>query len=521
MAKKTAITAGVVIALAAAFVGASWYTGKQIEQHMEEATNNLNAQIKSVYPQSGIKVAFRDYQRNVFSSQLTLIIEPDVTSSSQRILSGNDEIVFQTTLFHGPLPIGAPSFSLKPAMAAIHAELANTESVKSLFELTNNKPFLVVDSRVDYNSDTHSTLTLSPIASKTSDEIKFDFSGSTIQLDLAGNLRAGKLAGSFSNLSVEKNRAQGASEKLQLQDLAISSDTHKGKFDLDIGDTKLTLKKLSLNIPHSNSVSINDFSLSNHSSEDDTNLAGQMALALGSVLYSDQNLGSLNLNVNFTGLDGNGSRQFMTQYQKTMQAMLQDKELGSAAYQQQMSTLVLRSLPQLLKGNPSIKVAPLSWKNANGESTFTLALDLSDPLQKNTTPTSNLSDEEALLRQSVKSLDARLNVPLEMISGAIVLTTPKSASDEEKKQIAQMASQQAQLMANIGQMSQLTVTKENAITSQFSYSEGVVTFNGRKIPLSEFIAPLIHQQSETAPEEDDDDTPATQDDTQSDPTVSP
>ncbi|SLM63101.1 MULTISPECIES: YdgA family protein [Dickeya] len=520
MAKKTVIAAGVVIALAAAFVGASWYTGKQIEQHIEEATNNLNTQLKNAYPQSGIKVVFRDYQRHVFSSQITLVIEPDVTSASQHILSGNDEIVFNTTLFHGPLPMSGSSFSLKPAMAAVHAEMTNTESVKSLFALTNNKPFIIVDSRIDYSGDTHSTFTLPPIASQTADEMKIAFSGTQLQLDMAVDLREARLVGNISNLSVEKANTQRPAEKIVLQDLGINSDTRKGKFELEVGDAKLTLKKLVMDIPNGNNLTLNDFSLTNHSSEDDNNLAGQMAIALGSIVYGEQNLGSLNLNVNFAGLDGNGARQFMTQYRKTLRTMLQDKELGTSAYEQQMSALVLRSLPLLLKGNPSIKVAPLSWKNAKGESTFTLALDLTDPLQKGSQPTSNLSDEEALIRQSVKSLDARLNVPLEMISEAIVQVAPKASSDEEKKQTAQMARQQAQLMANIGQMSQLTVTKDNAITSLLHYSDGVVTFNDQKIPLSNFVAPLINQHSESAPEEDDD-APSGPVDTQSDPSVSP
>ncbi|MBQ4797053.1 DUF945 family protein, partial [Pectobacterium versatile] len=84
-------------------------------------------------------------------------------------------------------------------------------------------------------------------------------------------------------------------------------------------------------------------------------------------------------------------------------------------------------------------------------------------------PTGNLSDEEAIIRQSVKNLDARLNVPLDMITELMVQTAPKASSDDEKKQLEQMARQQAQLMANIGQMSQVTVTKDNAITSSLQY----------------------------------------------------
>ncbi|WP_226052326.1 YdgA family protein [Dickeya chrysanthemi] len=504
MAKKTVVAAGVVIALAAAWGGASWFTGKQIEQHMGEVTNNLNGELKNAYPQAGVKVAFRDYQRGLFKSQVALVLQSDGSNANEHLLGANEEVVFNTTVFHGPFPLTGNQFSLKPAMAAVHSELANTESVKALFELTKNKPFITANSRIDYNGDTHSAVTLEAL-DVTDQDMKVNFSGTTLLVDLAGDLRAGKVAGNVASLTMEKTNLQGQNEKLTLQDLALNSDTRKGKFDLEIGDARLTLKKLALNVQSGDSLVLNDFSLINHTTEDDANLAGQLALSLGSALFRDQNLGSWNLNFNFSGLDGKGTRQFMTEYQKNLQSMLQNIDhVPPEVYNQQLAALVLHNLPQLLKGNPSIKIAPFSWKNGKGESTFTLALDLTDPLQKSAAPTGQLSDEEAIIRQSVKNLEARLNVPLDMVTELMVQTAAKPGSDAEKKQLEQMARQQAQLMANIGQMSQITVTKDNTITSSLQYTDGTVTFNGRKTPLAEFIAPFITQPEENVPEQGDD-----------------
>ncbi|AJC66315.1 YdgA family protein [Dickeya zeae] len=517
MAKKTVVAAGVVIALAVAWGGTSWYTGKQIEQHIGDVTDNLNNELKNAYPQSGIKVAYRDYHRGLFKSQLALVLQSDGTDARQRLLGANEEVVFNATVFHGPFPLTASQFSLKPALAAVHGELANTESVKALFDLTKNKPFITADSRIDYNGDTHSAVTLEALDVKSQDT-KVNFSGTTLLVDVAGNLRAGKVVGNVANLTMEKPNLQGQNEKLTLQDLALNSDTHKGKFDLNVGDAKITLKKLALDVQSGDNLVLNDFSLVNHSSEDDTNLAGQMTLSLGSALFRDQNLGSWNINFAFSGLDGKGTRQFVTEYQKNLQSLLRNiDQVTPEVYDQQLAALVLHNLPQLLKGNPSIKIAPLSWKNAKGESTFALALDLTDPLQKSAAPTTNLSDEEAIIRQSVKSLDARLNVPMDMLTELMVQIAPKTTTDEEKKQLDQMARQQTQLMANIGQMSQVTVTKDNTITSSLQYSDGTVTFNGRKIPLAEFIAPFITQPSENVPEQGDD----APEDNQPDASVSP
>jgi len=87
-----------------------------------------------------------------------------------------------------------------------------------------------------------------------------------------------------------------------------------------------------------------------------------------------------------------------------------------------------------------------------------------------------------------------------MLTELFVQTGPKVANDNDKKQIEAMARQQAQLIAGVGQMSQLTVTKDRAITSSLQYADGTVTFNGRKLTLAEFIAPYISVPAQDAPQ---------------------
>jgi uncharacterized protein YdgA (DUF945 family) len=42
-------------------------------------------------------------------------------------------------------------------------------------------------------------------------------------------------------------------------------------------------------------------------------------------------------------------------------------------YQQALTETFFKALPILLKGNPSLTIAPLSWRNAKGESTFNMS----------------------------------------------------------------------------------------------------------------------------------------------------
>ncbi|MGP4763572.1 DUF945 family protein, partial [Klebsiella pneumoniae] len=64
------------------------------------------------------------------------------------------------------------------------------------------------------------------------------------------------------------------------------------------------------------------------------------------------------------------------------QALLADKELmtnNPALYQQKAAEAFFGNLPILLKGEPVVTIAPLSWKNSKGETNFNLSLFMKDP----------------------------------------------------------------------------------------------------------------------------------------------
>ncbi|MGK2889271.1 MAG: DUF945 family protein, partial [Candidatus Malihini olakiniferum] len=65
------------------------------------------------------------------------------------------------------------------------------------------------------------------------------------------------------------------------------------------------------------------------------------------------------------------------------------------------------------------------------------------------------------------------------------------------------------MLASVGEINQLTVTKDDAITSSLHYADNQVDFNGRKLSLAEFIASFIDISSDKG-EEDDDAKPESQ-----------
>ncbi|MGL9733879.1 MAG: YdgA family protein [Symbiopectobacterium sp.] len=159
--KKFLVAVGVIIALGALWAGASWYTGKQLAQNIDTVTIEFNKQLQEAYPNSGFKLVYRDYQGGVFSSTFSLVLQPNGSASETRPLAPKHEIVLNETFSHGSLPLALlKKMNLRPSMAHIRSELANSEATKELFDVLQNQLFFSAETRVAFNGDTVSVISL-------------------------------------------------------------------------------------------------------------------------------------------------------------------------------------------------------------------------------------------------------------------------------------------------------------------------------------------------------------------------
>ncbi|HBL8943643.1 TPA: DUF945 family protein, partial [Enterobacter hormaechei] len=165
------------------------------------------------------------------------------------------------------------------------------------------------------------------------------------------------------------------------------------------------------------------------------------------------------------------------------QALLTDAALqqNPQAYQQQAMTVLFNNLPILLKGEPVITVAPLSWKNGKGETNFNLSLFLKDPAATTGEP-QTLAQE---VDRSVKSLDSKLTIPMDMATEFMTQIAKLEGYGEEDA--GKLANQQVKGLAAMGQMFRITKVEDNTISTSLQYANGQVTLNGDKMPLEEFV----------------------------------
>ena len=450
--KKSVVAVGVIVALGVIWTGASWYTGKQLESRLAEMMTQANSEIKRSAPEAGLELSYQNYQRGVFTSHMQVVVKP---------VAGNQNAW------------------LKPGQSV----LVNNEVTKPIFDMAKNESPFEINTRISYAGDTHSDIDLKALNYEQGTD-KVAFSGGNFQLDADRDGKNVSLTGDAASGLVNSVNEYNQKVQLTFNNLKASGNSRMTDFDERIGDQKLSLDKIAIAIEGKEMAVLEGMDLDGKSdvSKDGKSINTQLDYSLKSLKVQNQDLGTGKLSLKIGNIDGQAWHEFSQKYSKESQALLTDAALqqNPQAYQQQAMTVLFNNLPILLKGEPVITVAPLSWKNGKGETNFNLSLFLKDPAAATGEP-QTLAQE---VDRSVKSLDSKLTIPMDMATEFMTQIAKLEGYGEEDA--GKLANQQVKGLAAMGQMFRITKVEDNTISS-LQYANGQVTLNGDKMPLEEFV----------------------------------
>ncbi|WP_297197413.1 YdgA family protein [uncultured Pluralibacter sp.] len=502
--KKTLVAAGIIVALGVAWTGGAWYTGKMVESHLAEFVGQANAQLAQNSPESGLQLATQDYQRGIFSSHLRLIVKSADGAKSSWLKPGQN-VVLDETVYHGPLPL--KNFSLIPSMAVVNSTLVNNDLTRRLFELTKGKTPAEIATRIAYSGATNSDILFNPIAYENGDD-KITFDGGKFELEADKDGNALALTGGADSGQLNVVNEFGQPVQFSFKNLKADGESKLTDFKERIGNQKLTLETLAVAVAGKELAVVDGMTIDGKAdlSKDGKTIDSSLDYSLDSLKLQGNDMGSGKLALKINHIDGESWHQFSQQYNGQVQALLGQPEVmqDPALYQQKVTAAFFDALPLLLKGEPQVTVAPLSWKNAKGESTFNLDLALKDPSTA-AAPPQTLAEE---VDSGVKSLDGKLTIPMDM---AIELMTQVARIEGYQQDDAhKLAEQQVKGLAAMGQMFRLTTVQDNSIQASLQYGAGQVTLNGQKMPLAQFVglfgmpdilspAPAVPQTSPAVP----------------------
>ncbi|RPH30714.1 DUF945 domain-containing protein [Buttiauxella warmboldiae] len=482
--KKSLVAVGVIVALGVAWTGSAWYTGKQLEGRMAEMIARANAELNKASPEAGLTLGYQDYHRGLFHSTMQLVIKPNAGVTSA-LLKPDQSIVFNETIDHGPFPFAQlKKFNLLPSMASVHTTLVNNPTTKPLFDIAKGQSFIDAQTRIGYSGDTSSDISLLPLNYENGEQ-KVAFSGGEFRADVDGQGDKIAVSGEAQSGLVNTVNEYGQHVQMTFNGIKTEGNSARSEFIERIGSQKAAIEKLAIAIEGQQMAVFEGFNIHAKSElqEDKKHLSGQIDYTLDSLKVQNKDIGSGKLTLKVGNLDGAAVHAFSQKYQAESQKLLADPALmqDPEAYQQRIVELFVANLPLLLKGDPVITVAPLSWKNAQGESSFNLSLLLKDPAQaagEATTP-------EEQLNRVVKSLDSKLVIPMAMATE--LMTQIAQLEGYQPAEAAKLADQQIKGLAAMGQMFRVTTMENNNVVSSLQYSNGQVTLNGQKMPLSDLL----------------------------------
>lgn len=374
---KSLVAVGVIVALGVVWTGGAWYTGKKIETHLEDMVAQANAQLKLTAPESNLEVSYQNYHRGVFSSQLQLLVKPIAGKVNPWIKSGQS-VIFNESVDHGPFPLAQlKKLNLIPSMASIQTTLVNNEVSKPLFDMAKGETPFEINSRIGYSGDSSSDISLKPLNYEQKDE-KVAFSGGEFQLNADRDGKAISLSGEAQSGRIDAVNEYNQKVQLTFNNLKTDGSSTLASFGERVGNQKLSLEKMTISVEGKELALLEGMEISGKSDlvNDGKTVNSQLDYSLNSLKVQNQDLGSGKLTLKVGQIDGEAWHQFSQQYNAQTQALLAQPEIANnpELYQEKVTEAFFSALPLMLKGDPVITIAPLSWKNSQGESAESVAV---------------------------------------------------------------------------------------------------------------------------------------------------
>jgi len=481
MKKSVAITLGVVIVGAGSWVGATWYTGKRIEESSQRHLAEANEKLAKITPLFGLRIDQLKYERGLFSTQARYglsFVKSD--NSPDGMPAGMVE--FDATIEHGPFPKSALARgAIAPKLAFVHSEIAKTDNIKELFELTKDVSPLAGDAVISFGGFATSSARIAPV--------KIEHEGNTV--DFSGMTVNGtfdrKLQAITANALVETLSVNGAKSDdpitMALSGLTMDVNSRMGKFGLSVGDSNIKIKRIDVVKPDEEvKVSLDNLGYGVKLSEDDKTINAEATYQTGDIVLNDVALGNGQAVVKLAKLDGDAVKQLSDTYNQIVrQYMMGASDEG---LKDEQFDVLLDNAGKLLNGNPSFSIDPISWKTAKGESKLTFTLDLANPPNvKELTP-------QEILVKAIKQIDATLIISKPMVRDLMVQYAVKKEGLDATAAGAQ-ADEQMRSVSGMAEMFNVGKNDGDNIVGKFHFADGMGDLNGQKIPAEELFAGLL------------------------------
>jgi uncharacterized protein YdgA (DUF945 family) len=477
--KKSAIV-GVVVALGAIWTGTAWYTGQKAEAFVKQAIEDSNVELKKFNDAWGIGTVAElvSFERGVFSSTSRYRVKFTVPATEGQPAQERD-VVFVEHLSHGPLPLSnLKAGRFMPAMVASDFALEETPAVKEWFAASKGAVPLSGHYSVSYGKDITGNFAMAPVEFA-KDDTKLASSGVKGDFEYATTSKRGVFAVASDSLELSGPSDTSDITSMALKGIALNSDMKPASNEMYVGSQKLTLKDWTITSKEQPPVQFKDTSIAVDLTESGAAMGAKMALDFGMINVQSKDMAGMKLAIDAQKLDAKALKALNDVYEAASRRMVQSNgEQQTPEFTEEEKALLKANFAVLLAGNPTLAVSPLEVRTANGTSTFNLNLDLTKPA----TMDGEFSDT---LMQALRKLDARLVLSKGNLGDLMAIEPQMRGVPAE--QAVQTAKGQAEMVGTMATAMGLGKVENNNIVTYLNYADGQVDFNGKKMPVEQFM----------------------------------
>ncbi len=458
--KLLGVLSGVAL-LFALYAGTSWYIGGRVQTEANAAIESLNTYIAKNWSDHA-RVTLRTYERGVFTSQASYVL----SFPAAKTATLKPEVLLVNHIAHDALSfaqIGHKNFDW--LSASIHTTLEPTAFTEALFKATGGRSLIEGRTQLSAKGVAKLDWIIRPV-DHTQDTVRSRFAGATLVAELGPAFSHTK-----GELKVEALNITDGKITLEIKSSRLHTDTHPGQSDLNIGLSGADIGELtltSLNFPTVTAKKINTRLIL---SEKDGLLSGQSHYDIERLTVDKKDWGTLQLTASYDKLNSNTVKSLADLYTTILTRSLNNEpeaDLMTAADLKQFWGYV----QTLVKNNPSLRLDPLVWQTAQGQSSITLSTVLA--------PVELRSNGIGLNGNPIQAIDATIAFSRAMAVG--VLATGLETSGINPAQAKSTAEKDITAALDVAAKLKLGTLKGDRLVTQLSFKDNVLKVNGQPVP---------------------------------------
>jgi len=460
MNKKLLSAVSALLLLFGLYAGTSWYIGGRVQAEANNAIDSLNTYIAKNWSDQ-VRVTLRSYQRGVFTSEASYLL----TFPASKTATLSPEVLVVNRITHDALSLEQiAQGKFEWLSASIHTTLAPTAFTEALLKATGGQSLIDGHTQLNVKGVAKLDWVIRPV-DHTQDTVRSRFAGATLVAELGPSFHHTK-----GELKVKALNITDGKVTLDIKASRLHTDTHPGQSGLSIGISGADIGELtltSLNFPTVTAKQINTRLVLN---EKDNLLTGQSHYDIERLSIDKKDWGTLQLTASYDKLNGNTVKSLGDLYTTILTRLLNSEpeaDLTTAADLKQFWGHV----QTLVKNSPTVRLDPLIWQTANGQSSITLSTVLA--------PVDLRSGGLGLNGNPLQTIDATIAISRAMAVG--VRTTALEANGIKPAQAKSTAEKDIASALDVAAKLKLGALKGDRFVAQLSFKDNVVKVNGQVI----------------------------------------